>query len=263
MSESDSLAGVNLDRITRHADRRYVVQDRRPSPSFFDERRVARERYAVPARIHGRRYLDDPSPPSESELVAYVPRARSGERIEIEPGRRRRRRRGSLGSLERGFSRIDLVDREPSLRRRRPPVDIEIDEDLIVEDRFRRRPEKVDYLTVDRWGDRSWRGSSRGRESVSLERRPTRSHRRVSSTVRETSVHRYRREISPSFPRSLRTSPARSRIVVEEISPRPLARRRRSYSLVDVDRVYETRRSYAGDLVPSPRLIRAMMTTVT
>jgi len=259
MSDSGSLDGVDYDRIVRHANRRYsVVEDRKPHP-FFDEHRLGREQYAAPARISGRRYLDDPDEP---ELAP---------RIEIEPVRRRRSR-SSLESLDREFTRLDLRRRSPSLRRRRRPIDVD---DVVFDKRQDR-----DYVLIDGLrGRNNWRGTttierstSRGGQTISVERRRSRSRRRFSSTVREESVRRYRRHLSPGFPRSLHSSPFRRRdVVVQEIEPRPvfLPRRRSYHSLrtdartldsLHVDRVVEIRRDYRA---PSPRLIRAMMATLT
>jgi len=256
MSDTYSFDDVDFDRIIRHANRRsQVVEDRSPpspsSSSFLDDHRRGRERYGAPAKISGRRYLGDPV---GSELVPY---------IEIEPSPRRRR---SQDSLERELRRLELGRRSPPLRRRHRHSDVD---DVVFE-----REEDKDYVLIDGVrGRRSWRETttierspSRHEQSVSVERRRSRSHRRVSSTVGEESIRRFRRHLSPTFPRSLGSSPFRTRDVVQ-IAPRPLLLpRRRSYhslrarDTLHVDRVVEVRRDYRA---PSPRVIRAMMATLT
>jgi hypothetical protein len=243
MSDSYSLDDVDYDRIIRHAERRYQVAEDRAPPSFLDDHRLGRERYGAPARISGRRYLGDPV---GSELVPH---------IEIEPSPRRR-------------SSPDFFER-PLRRPRHSDVD-----DLI----FEREKDRDSVLIDGLRGRHSWRETttierspSRHEESVSLERRRSRSRRRFSSTVGEESVRRFRRRLAPAFPRSLGSSPVRTReVVVREIEPRPfLLPRRRSYSLhadirardtLHVDRVVEVRRDYRA---PSPRVIRALMATLT
>jgi len=249
MSDSYSLDDIDYDRIIRHAEQRYQVAEDRAPPSFLDDHRLGRERYGAPARISGRRYLDDSV---GSELVP---------RIEIEPSRPR----SSQDSYERELHRFQLDRRSPSLRRRHRHSDVD---DIVFGGQKDR-----DYLFGLR-GRSSWRGtttitrsSSSSERSVSVERRRSRSRRRVSSTVHEESVSRFRRQLLPAFPRSLGSSPVRTRnVVVREIEP---SRRRSYHSLrpdfraheaLHVDRVIEVRRDYRA---PSPRVIRAMMATLT